>query len=369
MKNKKIIKKLILAVFAILATLILAEFAVRLVLPPQRHLPLYEKTPDGNHILRANLKLRYTQREFSHDIITNSWGFRNKREIPNSNLIVFVGDSFTFGTGVDEELHYVYLFDKLLNWREKKYNVCNAGVAGHATVNEYLYIKTLLERKLDVKQIFLQVDISDFNENVLFPIYEVKDGRLVFNTRERNGLAIRLLNFLGARSELVNLIYYRFVHSSVLKGYTSSLLRLKYFEINLVDKNLRLFEREKDTESVTKLERFKKHFEDIAQLCKKSGIKLYVYYIPILQEVYDSEYRKALRTYGLSEKDIDLKFINSYIKRLSEENDASFIDVRDDILRFKNEILYYPIDQHLNREGNLVTGISLYKGYANDKKQ
>lgn len=366
--EKKFLYKFILVFISIIITFLVIEIGMRLILPSQRHLAMYQESENGNHVLKPNLNLRYNQKEFSHDVITNSFGFRNKRELINVDVILFVGDSFTFGSGVDEEQHYSYIFDKLLNWNESRFNLYNAGVPGYSTINQYIYINDLINRKLDIKKIFLGIDISDFNENLLFPIYDVNDGRLVFSTKERRGPVIKPLNFLAANSELVNFVYYRVVHSSVLKNYVAGIFKLKYFDINLPDKNLQLFAKKKNSVAEKKLLVFKEYFIKITQLCKSHNIELYVYYIPMIQEIYAEKYRDTIKTYNLNADDFDMWFLNNYIKTAALENGARVIDIKNDLLKSSNTSLYYLVDQHFNKYGNFITGISLYKGYMYDKK-
>lgn len=368
MKKKNLVHKLVVAFIAILLTLGGIELGIRLLLPSQRHLPMYRMDENGNHLLMPHLKLKYNQKEFSHDVVTNSFGFRNKLEPINKNLVLFIGDSFTFGSGVNEEEHYSYIFDMLLNWNEKKLNIYNAGVPGYSTVNEYIYIRDLIKRKLNIKKIILGIDISDFNENLLFPVYSVQDGRLVFSTKEKKGMVIRGLNFLAADSELVNFLYYRTVHSSRLKNYFANIFKLKYFNINLPDKNLQLFAKQKNEESRQKLESFGEYLVKITELCRANNIELYVYYIPTIQEVYPDKYRKTLASYSYKEEDFNMEFLNNFIRQICNEHGIIFLDIKTDLIKFNSEKLYYTVDQHFTRYGNFIAGISLYNRYVHDKK-
>ena len=369
MQKKKLLYNLTLALSSIIITLLVIEVGIRLVLPSQRHLAMYQRSGSDNHVLMPNLNLRYNQKEFSHSVITNSAGFRNKEELVNKDIILFIGDSFTFGSGVDEEYHYSHIFDKLLNWNEKKFNIYNAGVPGYSTIDELIYIRGLINRGLDIKKVLLGIDISDFNENLLFPIYDIQDGYLVFSTKDKKGAVVSGLNFLAANSELVNFLYYRVVHSSVLKNYLASIFsNLKYLHINLPDRNLQLFARQKNDISEKKLTVFKEHLTKIIELCKASNIELYVYYLPMIQEIYKDNYQNTLATYSLKEEDFNLTFLNGYIEQICTENGARFLDIKKDLLRSNSERLYYFVDQHFTRYGNLITGISIYNGYQDDKR-
>src|SRR3990172_1529973 len=178
MKIKGLLINILVLCVSLAGIFLILEFGIRLFLPSQRHSAMYASEKNGNHLVRPRLALRYNQKEFSHDIISNSMGFRNRREFVNDNLCLFIGDSFTFGSGVDEEEHYSSIFSRLVNWDAPTMNVCNAGVPGYSTVNEYLALQEMIRKGLKIRRIILGVDISDFNENPLYPIYDVLDGRL-----------------------------------------------------------------------------------------------------------------------------------------------------------------------------------------------
>lgn len=90
--------------------------------------------------------------EFDILIKINSNGFRDyeyhKDKGSTTFRILVLGDSFTFGIGVDMEETYPKLLEKMLNRHlgekgPQKYEVINAGADGYGTEQEYLYLENL----------------------------------------------------------------------------------------------------------------------------------------------------------------------------------------------------------------------------------
>lgn len=80
-------------------------------------------------------------------VTTNSFGMRDD-EFPfekgeNEIRILVIGDSFTFGLGVDQEAIYPQQLERILNRGESehRYTVINAGVGGYNTEQEMKWLK------------------------------------------------------------------------------------------------------------------------------------------------------------------------------------------------------------------------------------
>lgn len=74
----------------------------------------------------------------------NSWGFRERQFDLEKGIgvhrIAVVGDSFTFGQGVDEGARFSNLIGQRLSGREGKYEVLNFGRAGAETVDHVKFL-------------------------------------------------------------------------------------------------------------------------------------------------------------------------------------------------------------------------------------
>lgn len=132
--------------------------------------PIYEKSenPRINYQLKSNMK----ERAFRNTVTTNSLGFRSPEPDPTKSIIVVLGDSITFGYGVQDEETLAANLQKLL----PAYAVQNAGVPGYNIRQE----ASMYEEKiasLDPEAMILIFYWNDFDlstswldpENVLRP--------------------------------------------------------------------------------------------------------------------------------------------------------------------------------------------------------
>ncbi len=122
-----------------------------------------------NHGLKANIKTESVWGPRHKTIITNSLGFKDGqiREIKkqaDKYRIVFMGDSFTEGVGVDYPETFVGILDKRC---QDRYEILNAGVVSYAPTVYYLKSRYFLEDYgLKFNEMIVLVDISDINDEV-----------------------------------------------------------------------------------------------------------------------------------------------------------------------------------------------------------
>lgn len=145
-------KNLILLIFSLLFALLLAEGTVRLVYeePPLRSLTGISK--HSNIRFEPGLRATQTTDEFEYTIITNSNG-RRDREWPSSVIsdpenMLFIGDSFVMGFGVEEEFSMPGLLEQQLRVDTgRNFEVFNFGISGAVALPEY---RELLFDALDI---------------------------------------------------------------------------------------------------------------------------------------------------------------------------------------------------------------------------
>ncbi len=108
------------------------SFAALRLLQPAASLPIYEDemvAPDGRVTpLRRNLDWHWRTAEFDVTVRTNSAGYREDFEFDLAEVAVaFMGDSFTFGHGVEASERYTNLFAARLNGRIDPKRVVSLG--------------------------------------------------------------------------------------------------------------------------------------------------------------------------------------------------------------------------------------------------
>lgn len=132
--------------------------------------------PVYHHEHNKNVSPTATWGAGRYRLCTNSLGFRDRlpREVPLTSgkyRIVFIGDSFTHGVGVDYDDTFVGRVDAALP--DSKFEVLNAGTESHAAKAYYLKTRYLLEDvgfKFDELYVFF--DISDVQDAVAFEYWE-----------------------------------------------------------------------------------------------------------------------------------------------------------------------------------------------------
>lgn len=99
--------------------------------------------------------------EFKTRVDVNSKGIRDSEANLQSPEMIFLGDSFTMGWGVDNEESYVREFERKTGKR-----VLNAGVSSFGTAREYMLFKHLPTDSCKV--LFIQYCENDLLENFMF---------------------------------------------------------------------------------------------------------------------------------------------------------------------------------------------------------
>lgn len=113
---------------------------------------------------------------FKFEYVNNSQGLRDSREIRDFNRykhrILALGDSFTYGIGVDDNQTWTQKLEQLLN--QPDVAVINAGNEGTGTDYALRFLElNALRYKPD--QVILAFHFSDFENNLNSPIYTIDE--------------------------------------------------------------------------------------------------------------------------------------------------------------------------------------------------
>ena len=179
MDKKKIILFSLIMVFLsfIFCVFVVGEVIFRLTRPliPVINMGISMGRPDPvfHHLYPANLRVKEMFAGFPTSFSTNSQGLRG-REYPldkpeGSYRILVLGDSFVFGTAVNNEETFCSLLEDELNAgpTDKKYEVINCGIVSYSPILEYLLLKKkLINYSPDLVMLFY--NFSDLQEDVLY---------------------------------------------------------------------------------------------------------------------------------------------------------------------------------------------------------
>jgi lysophospholipase L1-like esterase len=163
------------SLYLFFSTLILLEISVRLWGYSNRHIydPIYMHylSPEIPYILKPNL--RNAKAPTNTIINTDEMGLRclnpcshHEKKEPGEYRIIFLGDSFTFGQGVNNAELFTQVIEDDLNQRQSQYKVdiFNFAVSGY---NVKTMVDTLRYRALSLKPnlVVMCIIYDDFNLN------------------------------------------------------------------------------------------------------------------------------------------------------------------------------------------------------------
>lgn len=206
---RRLAQSLALMVAAIIVTLIVAEVAVRFIKPQDSMYPRWQYSAEYGFMLYPNRTMVHEKPgRWRFTYTTNDLQYRGPR-IPITDSytktnIVILGDSYTFGTGVnDDEVFAAVLADSL----RERYDVVNLGVGGWGLSQE---IRRYYEfgALYDPRFVILQYCGNDLLDNLRNPVTDIENGKFVFHNsvNTTNWIKRFLSDSIIQRSQLYNLV-------------------------------------------------------------------------------------------------------------------------------------------------------------------
>ena len=165
---RKYVALLSLSAGAVVLVLFVAEVGLR-VFAPGQHIPQREYDERLGWRGRPELDCQLREKLFTIDISQNSLGFRDTERTldkrPGSVRIMCLGDSFTWGWGVEESAIYTRVLETALEGGDTQIEVMNAGVGGYGTDQLLIYLR---EQALDYSPdlVLYQVARNDIRGNM-----------------------------------------------------------------------------------------------------------------------------------------------------------------------------------------------------------
>lgn len=173
---KQALKTLLLTLASVLFALLLAEFIIRLFAPVRNVGPSFsEYDPVYGKRLKKSFTCERITPEFRFRFTTNSLGFRGPEptRFP-ARGILFLGDSFTEGYGVDDGKEFPALVRAELNktFGVDSIPVVNCGIGDAGQGRWLLFLKNEAKR-YQPRLVVLQLMQNDFEDNVLDKLYSL----------------------------------------------------------------------------------------------------------------------------------------------------------------------------------------------------
>jgi lysophospholipase L1-like esterase len=141
---KKLASSLALSIAAVVVALLVIEIVLRIAAPGE-NIPQREYDPHLGWRGRPNLECVLNEGHFRISISQNSRGFRDvERPVgkpPGTKRILCLGDSFTWGWGVEQDEIYTTVLGRRYAEAGTSVEVLNAGVGGYSTDQLLLYLE------------------------------------------------------------------------------------------------------------------------------------------------------------------------------------------------------------------------------------
>lgn len=348
--------KYVLVLFSIGLSMLGCELIVAIVHPQPTWNRLLADTPamyvESDTLpfaLRAGYKGKFVRREFNTGISINSMGLRN-REFDSSNRdkfrILVLGDSFTFGHGVEQEEAYPAIVETLLQQRygEGKIETINAGFAsGYSPDTYYLYLKqTGLSLKPDLVLIglFIGNDLDGYDQNE-------------WVRTDQQGLPVQIVDNISLVDQQG---YYVFRKRSF--AYSIPILRNSHL-FHLTGAAFRsaqhffspqqfypgIYRREYRSETIAKMEQTEKLLVALTATAISAGARVAVIMIPTREQVYPSRYP--------SYADADLDKPQRLLAEFFRQQSIEYLDLLPAMqAKGRQAEFYFGVDIHWNALGH-----------------
>ena len=286
-------------------------------------------------------------REFKVNIKINSQGFRDD-EYPfakpvGSKRVVVLGDSFTWGWGVEHEEIFCEVAEQKLEGTE----FLNLGQNSYGTAQQYLLLKKLgMQFSPDFTVLaFFPNDIMDNSaRNPKRPAFMLQGGELVLDqTPKPLSFSQKVKKFFNDHFLLYSLIDYRV---AMLKPLRKNPVAYDGFD----DYFFKSFhEKMEGPWDVTKAL--------LVEIDRLTNHRFLIMYIPNRLQVEEETYQQALLVTKVDEKTVDLSYTNTLLQEFSETHGIPFLDLTP-YFRKGNEqsSLYFQWDSHMTKAGHRLAG-------------
>jgi lysophospholipase L1-like esterase len=221
-RGKKICFALLLVLLPIIFVLGTGEILVRIFYPQRLIGIMYSDDAAFGFWNQPNLRNKQFQSEVNcpyYRVNTDAKGYRSTRLAPGKKpvgvrRIVVLGDSYTFGVGVENDETIPAQLETLLNAanRGQRYEVINAGSPGWGTENELAFWMARRD-ELQPDLLILLFYRNDLLDNMRHLVYDCgSDGKPVYAPKQnlsrakRAARCIPFYGFLSEHSHLVNLV-------------------------------------------------------------------------------------------------------------------------------------------------------------------
>lgn len=346
-----------------------AEFVLRhwLHAAPQLELDLYARDPQGNLRLRPNITRRHVTRLWDVVIRTNAEGWRDQAKTGAGPLILGLGDSMSFGWGVEFDETFLYLVEEYLR-REHPLRLINASVPGTGPGDQFQLLQTIwpdYEPRVVVLSFFVGNDFVDVQMGGAAQ-FDVEDGLLVrraIDNESSSWLATARSRLIRSSHllQLVRAVQLNWSRDESASGETSGqALRhwddwlREFAQVHLKEYPERTRQAVEDTLAA---------LDEIETFCRARAVPLVLVVVPRSYQIYPEERQELIEALSITEADLDLDRPQRLLGEWAERRDVALVDLlsafRMHLRQNPGENLYHYPDAHMNAAGHRAAAAAI----------
>jgi len=322
--------------FVLMLCMAVLELGVRILRPQKmswlRH---YKEDPVLHFVNLPNLSLETDFGEARWTIYTDENGFRvGKNRLIKRGLpaVLWLGDSFAFGNGVDYERSFIGLLNAE---KPERYYFVNTGVGGWGPIQYRQQLEMLLNKGMRPVEIFVATFVgNDFHDCVYDKTMTVRDGVLHVDAA-------------GLRSEIKR-------HSHLYRILSNYYHRHAKVPTNFAQNQFEMAQPLKWESGVLKegRKKFREQFEKIARVARERSIPLTVVIIPSKWTVDATAGQRFTPSADVQSFDPMLPI--QITKTIFGELGVHYIDLTEALAVEPSDNTYYRFDEHWTPLGHQI---------------
>ncbi len=349
---KKLLTNLGLLFASVILVLIIAEIFLRIFYPQNLNMTTLDEK--RMYKLKPNLETSLNREDFQTHVSINSDGYRDYEHgvWDGRKKIAVVGDSFTFGFGVEQNESFPSLLEK-----KTGFEVFNFGISAYGTEQELLLIKDNIVY-YNPDEIILAFYMNDLRENVKFGLFNVTDGKLKYNNKKfKSSVALVMREFMSHHSHLYSLVYSALIDKSILTRI--GLINAQPEDPNMDYDTLNYFNVDNDGYNFA-MNKALLLINETRNLAVENGIKFVLFAIPSKEQVDDERMKKYLYDKGAGHFGFNSTKVQQILEDFAFKNNITIINPLPTFRGMDiNNTFYFNVDGHWNREGHKLASEAL----------
>lgn len=360
-----------------LSTFVLSFLILDRVFASKPSCTIYQPDRRLGQSLIPNSQCREKTDEYDVLYKVNSMGLRDYEmslaKAEGTKRILFLGDSFTQGIGVNLEETMVKKLEGILNdGGGGQFETINGGIAASATVQELAFLENV-GINFNPDLVIVNLNSSDFLEEVASIKYSLQyeDGRMVFNTRKKSYLPKFLEKYLKNNSFFYQQLFKNRQKLWKLLGhpdYVNSGVDAKpgdpAHDLFAITREIG------DREFEELFDQATARVSQISDFLKDRDILLLVVFIPHGHQISPSQWVSGRKVYQLTENEYPTR-LNLRLAEFAKSKDIDFLDLsqkfKEHLLASADDKIYFDYDGHLTPLGNRLAAQAIYEYILNSK--